>query len=88
MAGLYIRRNPLFGGKNELAKALSKKNSTLSHFLIISWAQTLDPAWLVTSRPALAFALSSLKRYINKNLQRTIKLALELFVKGQKHDQL
>ena len=26
------------------------------------------------------------KRYIDKNLQRAIKLALEFFVKGQKYD--
>ena len=38
--------------------------------------------------PALASIPGPPERYTNKNLQRAIKMALELFIKGQKHGQL
>ena len=80
MAGLYIYYNPFFGGKNKLTEAFIKENSTFSHFSIVFWVKTLT----LTQ----AYALSLSKRYINKNLQKTTKLALELFIKGQKYGQL
>ena len=48
------------------------------------------PAYAFASNLALASAsvLGSLGRYTDKDLQRTTKFALELFVKGQEHSQL
>ena len=40
-----------------------------------------------TPAPALAFVPGPPERYTDENLQKAIKLALELFVKGQKHGQ-
>ena len=45
-----------------------------------SWAQILAPT------PASAPGL--LEKYLDKDLQRTIKLALESFVKSQEYGQL
>ena len=46
------------------------------------------PTQVLTPTPALASALGPPGRYTDKNLQRATKLALELFVKGQKFGQL
>ena len=49
---------------------------------------TPTPTQAPTPTPAPASALGSPKRYMDKDLQRTTKLVLELFVKGQEHGQL
>ena len=46
------------------------------------------PAVSYTFTPAFVSALGPPERYTDKDLQRATKLALELFVKGQKHGQL
>ena len=48
----------------------------------------LTPTVSYDPTPAPASVLGPPKRYTNENLLRTTKLALELVVKGQKHDQL
>ena len=77
MTGPRTRRNPLLGGKNELAGAPIEGNSTSAISCASIFAPILAPA-LASGPP---------KRYTDKNLQRATKLALELFVKGQKHGQ-
>ena len=53
---------------------------------------TLDATPAISCAPTFASAPASvpgpLKRYMDEDLQRTTKLALELFVKGQEHGQL
>ena len=51
---------------------------------------TPEPTPAVSRAPtsAPASALGPPGRYTDKNLQRTTKLALELFIKGQEHGQL
>ena len=44
---------------------------------------TVSRAFISTSTPV--FVLGPPGRFINKDLQRTTKLALKLFVKGQEH---
>ena len=53
-------------------------------------AQTPVPteALAPTQAPASASVPGSPGRYIDKDLQKATKLALESFVKGQEHDQL
>lgn len=76
--------NLLLNGKNKLAenalKAFIKSNSIATLTLIIFYVFTyaLDQA-LILSLPEI---------YINTNLQKTSKLALELFIKGQKYGKL
>ena len=82
MTGPYICCNPLFGGKNELAGAPTEGNSTPA----ISYIPT--PVFAQVLAPIPAFALGLPGRYTDKNLQRTTKLALELFIKSQKYGQL
>ena len=57
---------------------------------LISSSGTPKPTPAVSHAPtsALVSALGSLGRYTDKDLQRATKLALKLFVKGQKHGQL
>ena len=85
MAGPCTRRNPPFGGEDELAEAPTEGNSTPA----ISRAPTPAPAQALapTSAPTPASVPGPPGRYTDKNLQRTTKLALELFVKGQEHGQ-
>ena len=73
MAGLRTCRNPLFGGKNELAEIQTKEKSTLAIFR----APTFTLAQVSTPTPAPGL----LERYTNKDLYRATKLTLELFVK-------
>lgn len=72
-------------GKNKLAKSVFKastKNNNISiPSLIISWVQISALA------QNLAIASNLLSIYIDVNLQKTNKFALELFVKDQKHNQ-
>ena len=84
MAGLRTRRNPPLGGKNEFAGAPNKRNSTP----VVFCAPIPAPAQAPASTSAPASAPGLLGRYMDKNLQRATKLALELFVKGQGHGQL
>ena len=88
MAGPRIRRNPLLGGEDELAGAPTKGNSIPA----VSCASTPAPAQAPAPISAPAFAPASApsppERYTDEDLQRATKLALKLFVKGQKHGQL
>ena len=85
MASLCIHCNPLLGGKSKLAGALTKGNNTPA----VSRAPTPAPtqAFAPTPAPASASVPGPPGRYTDKNLQRAIKLALELFIKGQEHGQ-
>ena len=69
---------------HNIGKAPINNSNTLILTSIVSCAFTLAPAqyFAFTSAPGLP------KRYTDEDLQRAIKLALELFVKGQKHGQL
>ena len=86
MGGLHTCRNPFFDGKNKLIGAFIKRNSIFLLFLVIFRAPT--PALAKT--PALiaisTSVLGLLKRYIDKNLQKTTKLALKLCIKSLKYD--
>ena len=88
MAGLHIRCNPPFGGKDELAGAPIKRNSIPAIFC----APTPAPAQALapTSAPASASAsaLGPPGRYTDEDLQRATKLALESFIKDQENGQL
>ena len=66
MAALRTHCNPLLGDKNELARALIKKNSTPA----VSCAPTPALAQVLTLTPALATASISSPpgRYTDKNL--------------------
>ena len=55
--------------------APTNDNDTLKPILVISCASTCT----------FVSALGPPERYMNKDLQRATKLALKLFVKGQKH---
>lgn len=87
MASLYICRNILLSGKNKFAKNFSKdpiKNNSIStFFLAVSQAQTL----VLAQNLASALDSSLLGIYTSVDLQKTTKLALKLFVKGQKYSQ-
>ena len=80
MAGPRTRHNPTPVGEDELAGGVSTEGSNT---FTSSPAQTPAPA------PAQAPAPSPGPpgMYINVDLQRTTRLVLELFVKGQKHGQ-
>ena len=78
MASLYTRRNLFFGRKNKLARVPINRNSTP----VISCAFTSALSLALTSSPGLS------ERYTDENLQKTTKMAPELFVKGQKYCQL
>lgn len=79
MAGLYICRNSFPASKNKLAGRASTDSSSI---LVVSYTLTPTPSLVFAFVPAPVFALSPLSRYTDKNLQKTTKLALELFVKG------
>lgn len=82
MAGPRTWRNPSPVGKDKLTgKTPSKSSDTPTSTSIISCASISAP----TQNPAPA--PSQLGMYTNVDLQRATKLALELFVKGQKHGQ-
>ena len=77
MAGPRIRCNPPFGSENELAGAPTKRNSIL----------TISCTPIPASAPAPASVSDLPGRYMVENLQKTTKLALELFVKGHEYGQ-
>ena len=83
MAGLYTRCNFSLGGKDKLAKAFIKRNSTPAVFR----APTPVPAQAPAPTLAPTSASGPPGRYTDEDLQRATKLALELFVKGQEHGQ-
>ena len=65
----------------------STNDSDILNFkFVIFCASNFAPAQALIL--ALAPAAGPLGRYMNKNLQKAAKLALELFVKGQEHSQL
>ena len=64
MAGLRTCRNPPLGGKDELARASTKGNSTPGVFR----APIFAPAQAPTPTPLSALTSGLLKRYTNKNL--------------------
>ena len=78
MTGLYTHRK--VGG------APTNNNGTSKPTPAIFCASTLTPAQVSVPTPTLALDL--LGRYMDKNLQKATKLALELFVKGQEYGQL
>ena len=72
MAGLRTRRSPLFGGKDEFAEASTEGNSTPA----VSCAPNSAPAqaFALTLAPAPASVPGPPERYIDKDLQKAIKL--------------
>ena len=82
MAGPHTRRNA--GGASTDDSGTPKPTPAVSRAPTPAPAQTLAPAQ--TSAPVSVLGLS--ERYTNKTLQKATKLALELFVKGQKYGQL
>ena len=83
MVSLRIYRNLPLGGKDELVGVSIKRNSTpaISHIFIPVFAQALALA------PTSASISGPPGRYTDKNLQRTTKLTLKSFVKGQEYGQ-
>lgn len=87
MAKTRTCHNPAPTGKNKLAKntvrAPTKNNSTFTSILAVFRA--LTP--VLAQDPVLAkvFISGSLDIYTDENLQKTTRLALELFMKGQKY---
>ena len=79
MAGPRTRCNLLFGGKDKLAGAFTKGNSTPA----VSCAPIPAPAQAPAPTPAPASAPGLPGRYTDEDLQRPTKLALDSFVKGQ-----
>ena len=78
MAGPHTRRNTSGIPTND--------SSILVPIPAVSRVYTPAPAQ--TSTPAPASVPGPLGRYTNEDLQRATKLALKLFVKGQKYNQL
>ena len=75
--------------KDKLAKDISTKdNNSLTLSLAISRAQISTLTQTLTSAQVFALTLSQPSMYIDVNIQKAIRLALKLFVKGQKHCQL
>lgn len=75
--------------KDELAKNISIKDSnTITPFLTIFWAETPAFTQVFIFAQALTSAPGPLGMYTNINLQKAIRLALELFVKGQKKGKI
>ena len=92
MAGPRTRRNT--GGALTDSSGTFVPTPTVSRAFTSALVQTpiltkvFAPIQAPFSTLAPASALSLPRRYINKDLQRAIKLALELFVKGQEYGQL
>lgn len=86
MTSSYTYCNFFLGGKDKLARALNKGNSTLLSFPIITLAQT--PTWTQTLAlvPASVPGLPGI--YTNMDLQKVTKLALKFFIKSQEYGQL
>lgn len=86
MAGLYIYYNLVFIGKDELVgKVFTKNSNTLILSPNIFQAQIFAPtqASAPTQAPAPTSGLPNM--CTNVDLQKTTRLALELFFKGQKY---
>ena len=77
MAGPRTRRNT--------GRALTDDSGTPKSTPAVSCIPTSAPAQ--APAPAPAFVLGLLARYTDKDLQKANKLALKLFIKGQKHGQ-
>lgn len=78
MAGLRTCRNSAPVGKNELIGRVFTEGSNIF---------TPTPAIFCALTPAFAPTLGPPGMYTDMNLQKAIRLALKLFVKGQKHGQ-
>ena len=81
MVGPRTQYNPPFAGKDKLVRKASFKSSGMST-LIFAVSRAFTPVF------APAFALGLSDRYMDKDLQRITKLALESFVQGQEYGQL
>ena len=83
MAGLYTCRND----KGALTNNSSTFDLTYAVFYIQIPVLTKAPVQTHASAPALTLASAPglLGSYTKKNLQKITKLALKLFVKGQKY---
>ena len=67
-------------------KAFTNDSGTPDPTSAVSYALTPAPVQASAFTLALIFTPSLLSRYMDKNLQRATKLALKLFVKGQKYN--
>lgn len=93
MVGPQARHNALPPvGKDELAGgapwAPTKSNSTPISIPAASWAPTPTPTQTPAPTQAFAQAPGPPGLYMDADLQKATKLALDLFVKGQEHGQL
>lgn len=82
MARLQICHNLGPIGENKFAGGATTKGSNTSMAFL---AQTSPPSQALALAPT--FTLGPLSIYTNINLQRTIRLTLKLFVKGEEHEQ-
>ena len=85
MAGPRTRRNA--GGAPTDDSGTPEPTPAVSHAPTPAPAQTPVPAQAPAPTPAPASVPGPPGRYTDEDLQRATKLALELFVKGQKHGQ-
>ena len=83
IAGLYTRSNA--GGVFTDNSGNLKPTIAVSYAFTPTLAQIFALAQALAPTLASASALGLLGRYTDKNLQKTTKLALKSFVKGQKH---
>lgn len=82
MIDRYICRNLFSAGKDEFVRRIFTHGSdilTIFRTFIPTLPQVPGPV-----QPS-ALALSTLDRYINKNLQKATKLASKSFIQGQVH---
>ena len=86
MAGSHTRRNT--GGAPINNSGTSKPTPAISCAPTPAPAQTSALAQAPASTLTSASVPGPPRRYTDENLQRATKLALELFVKSQKHGQL
>lgn len=76
MAGLYVCYNFFFStGEDKLARRAYTKGNGIS-----TPTSTLFRALTSTSASTFALVLGLLGKYINEDLQKVFKLALELFI--------
>lgn len=86
MASPRTHRNPTCIKEDKLAgSVLTKSCNTPLPFPAIFLAQT--PALAQTSTPAQVFILALPGMYTNIDLERANKVALALFIKGQKYNK-
>ena len=74
--------------RHDVGRALINDSGTFKSIFAISCTSIFvpDQAPAPTFAPASTSVLSAPERYTDENLQKVIKLALKLFIKGQKHD--